>query len=432
MLFSTVSLWLLGLLIAGSAGLLVFRARKRKTTDRAHSLQTPAAEASASLPPTSSPASDSAPASTARPGERKRLRDLGITIGTMPTGTNNAITDVPGVKVGHTTVFEGDGDLVPGKGPVRTGVTVIMPHDKDMWNTRVSAGYFVLNGNGCVTGLDWINEAGFLEGPIGLTNTHSVGDVYNGLTEWMQERYPQIGNTDDSYLPVVGECDDSFLNDLRGRHVTESHVKQALNTASGGPVAEGAVGAGTGMSCYDFKGGIGTSSRVSEGGYVVGVLANCNHGDRSELTIAGVPVGRLIEEKMPAGHVEGSIVIVVGTNAPLSPRQLHRLARRAAMGLARTGSVAHHSSGDFVIAFSNGRTTSRDDESTVHLLPELSDGSINPLFAAAAEATEEAVINAICMARTVEGRDGNTAYALPLEQLPEIFKLHGGRLQQLK
>lgn len=365
---------------------------------------------------------------------RKRLRDLGIEIGTLPVGEHNAITDVPGVKVGHTTVVHGDGALVPGTGPARTGVTVILPHDKDLWNTRVSAGHFVLNGNGCVTGLDWITESGFLEGPIGLTNTHSVGDVYNGLTAWMQNRFPQIGHTDDSYLPVVGECDDSFLNDLRGRHVKEHHVMQALDSAAGGPVTEGAVGAGSGMSCYDFKGGIGTASRklgTEDGGYTVGVLTNCNHGDRSELLIGGVPVGRLIEEKMPVGHVEGSICIIVATDAPLSPRQLNRLAKRASMGLARTGSVAHHSSGDFIIAFSNGRITTRDCEDSVRNLPELSDDYINPLFTAAAEATEEAVLNAICMATTTVGRDGNTAYALPIDQLHGIFAEFGARLQNI-
>ena len=373
-------------------------------------------------------------ASIAPAGTRKRLRALGIKIGTLPPGTDNAITDVPGVKVGHTTVISGDGTLVPGHGPARTGVTVIMPHSQDLWNTRVSAGHFVLNGNGCVTGLDWISESGFLEGPIALTNTHSVGDVYNGLTTWMQNRFPQIGHTDDSYLPVVGECDDSFLNDLRGRHVKEHHVIEALDKAASGPIAEGAVGAGAGMSCYDFKGGIGTASRklsAEDGGYTVGVLTNCNHGDRGELTMAGVPVVPLIEERMPVGHVEGSIVIIVATDAPLSPRQLNRLAKRAAIGLGRTGSVAHHSSGDFIIAFSNGRTTERASEETVRTLPELSDDCINPLFTAAAEATEEAVLNAICMATTVVGRDGNAAYALPIEQLASIFHDYGKQLQNI-
>ncbi len=430
MLSSTLALSILGCSIAAGSIVLIWRALVRRKNARKQ------VSPELTSPPTSAPVVPPTvpPVAPTPAGSRKRLRQLGITIGTLNTGPHNAITDVPGVRVGHTTLNKGEGALAPGEGPVRTGVTVIMPHAGDMWNTRVSAGHFVLNGNGCVTGLDWITESGFLEGPIGLTNTHSVGDVYNGLTEWMQDRFPQIGNTDDSYLPVVGECDDSFLNDLRGRHVTENHVKQALDSAAAGPVLEGAVGAGTGMSCYDFKGGIGTASRklsAADGGYTVGVLTNCNHGDRSELTMAGVPVGRLIEEKMPSGHVEGSIVIVVATDAPLSPRQLNRLARRAAMGLARTGSVAHHSSGDFVLAFSNGRTTQRDDESPVHMLPELPDASINPLFAAAAEATEEAVLNAICMARTVEGRDGNTAFALPIEQLPAIFQEHGRRLQNI-
>ncbi|MBY0552833.1 MAG: P1 family peptidase [Candidatus Obscuribacterales bacterium] len=421
MLSSVTALTMLSCAIAAATALLIWRAVANRRNARAS-----AGKILTTTKPLANP--------SATRTDRKRLRDLGIIIGKMPTGENNAITDVPGVKVGHKTIVVGDGELVPGSGPARTGCTIILPHDEDLWNTRVSAGHFVLNGNGCVTGLDWITESGFLEGPIGLTNTHSVGDVYNGLTAWMQDQFPQIGNTDDSYLPVVGECDDSFLNDLRGRHVKEHHVKEALESATSGPVAEGAVGAGTGMSCYDFKGGIGTASRrlsTEDGGYTVGVLTNCNHGDRDELLMGGVPVGRLIEERMPAGHVEGSIVIIVATDAPLSPRQLNRLAKRASMGLARTGSVAHHSSGDFIIAFSNGRKTYRDCEDAVRNLPELADDYINPLFTAAAEATEEAVLNAICMATTTVGRDGNTAYALPVEQLPTLFADYGSRLQNI-
>lgn len=364
-----------------------------------------------------------------KPGERRRrLRDLGVPTGIFAVGSNNAITDVAGVSVGHTTLTEGQGPLVPGKGPVRTGVTAIIPHGGDIWNERVSAGVYVLNGNGVVTGLDWIKESGFLEGPILLTNTLSVGTAYDAAITWMLERHSQIGIEDDTYLPVVGECDDSSLNDIRGRHVKAEHVLSALNGARPGPVAEGAVGAGTGMICYDFKGGIGTSSRVlpvEDGGYTVGVLVNCNHGDRRQLLVNGVPVGRLIPEDQPTEHREGSIVIVVATDAPLTSRQLRRLAKRACAGLARTGSVAQNSSGDFVLAFSTGRKLPRNPETPVNSFPQLDDQRVNPLFEAVVEATEEAILNALFMAETVVGRDGNVAHALPIDRCLEILRAHG-------
>ncbi|GEM_PF-166921 len=361
------------------------------------------------------------------PAKRRRLRDLGVRIGVLESGPLNAITDVKGVKVGQTTLIEGDGKLVPGKGPVRTGVTAIIPHDGDIWNDRVTAGAFVLNGNGVVTGTDWIKELGFIDGPLFLTNTHSVGMVFDTAVGWMVSRYPTIGIADDSYLPVVGECDDSYLNDIRGRHVKPEHVLSSLNSAAGGPVAEGAVGAGTGMICYDFKGGIGTASRkvaAEQGGYTVGVLVNCNHGDRHELRVDGVPAGRLIPEGVTEGRHDGSIVIIIATDAPLNQRQLERIAARAAMGLARTGSVARNSSGDFMVAFSTSRRLPRHCK-PVNALPEVSDDFISPLFEATAEATEEAILNALCMAETTVGRDGNTAYALPLDRLVEILRRHG-------
>ena len=359
-------------------------------------------------------------------GRRCRLRELGIVTGVLPTGPHNAITDA-GVLVGHTTLISGDGELVPGKGPVRTGVTVIVPHPGDVWNVRASAGSFVLNGNGSVTGLDWIQESGMLDGPIALTNTHSVGDVYSGMVRWLIRKHPQIGITDDTYLPVVGECDDSPLNDIQGFHVKPEHVMAALDTAAGGDVAEGTVGGGTGMTCYEFKGGIGTSSRVVEVGdkkYTVGVLVNCNHGGREQLKVMGVPVGRILDAEMATEHTEGSIVMIVATDAPLSGRQLNRVARRAVMGLALTGSTANNSSGDFVVAFSNGRLVPRDEQA-VRTLPELSDDFITPLFQATVEATEEAVFNALCMATTVVGRDGNISPALPLDRLVEIMREYG-------
>lgn len=358
--------------------------------------------------------------------ERCRLRDLGVQPGVYPCGTNNAITDA-GVLVGHTTLISGDGKLVPGQGPVRTGVTVMIPHGGDVWNQRCSAGSFVLNGNGSVTGLDWIQESGLLEGPIALTNTHSVGDVYTGLIRWMISKQRDVGIEADTYLPVVGECDDSSLNDIQGFHVRGEHVIDALNAARSGAVAEGTVGGGTGMTCYDFKGGIGTASRVVDvhgKKYIVGVLVNCNHGDREQLKVLGAPVGRILEaDERATKHIEGSICIVVATDAPLSSRQLNRVAKRAAMGLALTGSAANNSSGDFIIAFSNGRLVPRD-EATVRVLPELSDDAISPIFEATIEATEESILNALCAATTVIGRDGNVSPALPLDRVREILREH--------
>lgn len=357
---------------------------------------------------------------------RLRLRDLGVRPGGLPCGPNNAITDA-GVLVGHTTLIEGDGPLVPGKGPVRTGVTVIIPHSGDVWNMRASAASFTLNGNGTVTGLDWIAESGLIEGPIALTNTHSVGDAYNGLLRWMIGKHPDIGINDDTYLPVVAECDDSPLNDIQGFHLRPEHVMAALDGATAGPVAEGAVGAGTGMSCYEFKGGIGTASRVvtiDGKHYTVGVLVNCNHGGRDQLKMFGVPVGRVLEEELATKHTEGSIVMVVATDAPLSSRQLGRVAKRAPMGLALTGATANNASGDFVIAFSTGRLVPRNED-TSYMLPELSDNVITPIFQATVEATEEAVLNCLCMAETMVGRDGNVCPALPLDRVRELLKQHG-------
>jgi D-aminopeptidase len=286
----------------------------------------------------------------------------------------------------------------------------------------------VLNGNGCVTGLDWMKEAGLFEGAIGLVNTHSIGDVYKGIITWMQDKYPEIGISHDTTMPVVAECDDSALNDIRGFHVTVDHVVNALNAARGGYVQEGAVGAGTGMTSFEFKGGIGTASRVVNVGgkeYTVGVLVNCNHAKRAQLQIMGVPVGHLLErEALATKSTEGSIVIVVATDAPLSPRQLERIAKRAAMGLALTGATANTTSGDFIIAFSNTRLIPREADAVL-TLPELSDGAINPLFHATVEATAESVWNALCMAETVIGRDGNVSPAMPLDRVQQILAERG-------
>jgi len=360
---------------------------------------------------------------------RMRARDLGIVIGTYGTGPLNAITDVAGVKVGHTTLISGDGPLKPGVGPVRTGVTVVIPRD-DVWHKKVPAGSFVLNGTGEMTGLAWVSEAGFLEYPIALTNTLNVPRVANGVMTWMIGQYPAIGITDDTLTPVVAECDDGRLNDIQGRHVSETDVVEALNGAISGPVKEGTVGAGTGMVSFGFKGGIGSASRKlldREGGYTVGVLVNANHGRKPELIVAGVPVGRLYDTSPAAtttaepGQSEGSIIIIVATDAPLDARQLNRLAKRAALGLARTGSTARHGSGDFILAFSTANVIPHYPEQPTYALTHLADTHMNPLIAATVEATEEAIVNALTMATTIVGRDGNRVEAISLTRLRDLL-----------
>jgi len=375
---------------------------------------------------------------------RPHVRDLGIKIGQYESGEWNAITDVPGVKVGHVTINEGQGTLHPGYGPVRTGVTVIIPRD-DVWNHKVPAGAFILNGTGEMTGLAWIAESGFLEYPIALTNTLNVPRVADGVMSWMIKQYPGIGITDDTLTPVVAECDDSRLNDSQGRHVSPEDVVHALETSTSGPVQEGSVGAGTGMVSYQFKGGIGTASRVlppEKGGYRVGVLVNANHGRRHELIMAGIPVGRLYDttakniskeeaEATPSRlsktfrpqkrQDSGSIIIIVATDAPLDARQLVRLSRRATIGLARTGSIAHHGSGDFVLAFSTGNSIPHYPEDPTFVMTHLADTHLNPLFQATVEATEEAILNALLQATTVTGRDGRRFEAISLQELRSIL-----------
>ena len=376
---------------------------------------------------------------------RPRARDLGIPVGIYDPGHWNAITDVAGVKVGQVTLIHGNGRLHPGQGPVRTGVTVIIPR-KDVWHQKVPAGAFVLNGTGEMTGLAWVKESGFLEYPIALTNTLNVPRVANGIIDWMVKKYPAIGITDDALTPVVAECDDSRLNDIQGRHVTEHDVMEALNHASSGQVDEGTVGAGTGMISYQFKGGIGTSSRKlppPQGGYTVGVLVNANHGRRQELMIAGIPVGRLYGRDH-ATHLnpstnpdrstvsesrngfpqqsDGSIIIIIATDAPLDSRQLTRLSRRAALGLGRTGSISHHGSGDFILAFSTANIIPHYPEKPTFVMTHLADTHINPLFAATVEATEEAILNALLKATTVVGRDARKVEAISIPRLRTILK----------
>ncbi len=355
-----------------------------------------------------------------------KARALGVPFNGSP-GPLNAITDVAGVEVGHCTLILGEGGLEVGKGPIRTGVTAILPRGKVY--DPCFAGWYALNGNGEMTGTTWLEESGFLEGPVMLTNTHSVGAVRDAVVKWQHQR----GLFDPFYeelfflLPVVAETYDGVLNDINGFHVKEAHVFEALEGATGGPVAEGNVGGGTGMICHGFKGGIGTSSRLT-GDYTVGILVQANYGLKSQLTIAGVPVGREIGELEQRGPENGSIIAVVATDAPLLPHQLKRLARRAPLGVARMGGVGGNSSGDIFLAFSthNAGAARRTGTANVTMLPnDQTDG----LFAATVEATEEAVANALTAAETMTGRDGVTIHALPHERLREILRAYG-RLEE--
>jgi len=366
----------------------------------------------------------------ARPQAKPRARDLGIPFEGAP-GRLNAITDVAGVEVGHTTLISGEGKLVAGKGPVRTGVTAVLPRGKDSTD-QVFAGWFTLNGNGEMTGTTWVEESGFLEGPVMITNTHSVGVVRDAVIAWQMRRQ---GKTFQPWsLPVVAETWDGFLNDINGFHVKPEHVLQALEGARSGAVAEGNVGGGTGMVAHQFKGGAGTASRkldAGSGGYTVGVLVQANYGARSGLTIAGVPVGKEIADLMPkegAPPDTGSIIVVVATDAPLLPHQLKRLARRAALGIARNGGIGGNSSGDIFIAFSTANPGAGKNAGPVSL-QMLPNDRINPLFAATVQATEEAIINAMVAAETMTGVNGNTVYAVPHDRLREALRKYN-RLAQ--
>jgi L-aminopeptidase/D-esterase-like protein len=345
-----------------------------------------------------------------------RARDLGVPFDGTP-GPFNAITDAPGVEVGHTTLIRGEGKLVVGQGPVRTGVTAILPRGKASLDP-VFAAWFPLNGNGELTGAAWIDESGLFEGPITITNTHSVGVVRDAVVRWMVERDPTISWA----LPVVTETYDGFLNDINGFHVHPEHVVAAIAGASSGVVAEGSVGGGTGMRAFGFKAGIGTASRVV-GDYTVGALVQANFGKREQLTIAGVPVGRQITDLIPTeGDTgDGSVIVVLATNAPLLPHQLRRLAKRGALGLARTGSVAEHTSGDLILAFSTANVGLSRKGKPIDLAM-LPNDQITPLFAAAVQATEEAVVNALIAARMMTGIYGRTVFALPHDRLQQILR----------
>ena len=348
---------------------------------------------------------------------RTRARQLGISPGRLPPGPLNAITDVAGVRVGHVTLNEGDGSRA-----VRTGVTAILPHEGNPYRQKVMAAVHTVNGYGKAIGFEQVRELGQIESPIGLTNTASVGLVADGLIAWTMKHNPQARSVN----VVVGECNDGYLNDIRGQHVRREHVWQAVEAAAPGPVAEGNVGAGTGMRCFGFKGGVGTASRRLEGGqggFTVGGLVVANFGQRELLRVDGVPVGRHLADwtgapPEPGISVdEGSIMMVVATDAPLTSRQLLRVAKRAGLGLARTGTAGGHQSGDFVIAFSTANRTplvTRRLTRHVEALVETGE-ALNSLFQAAVEAIEEAILNALCMAETTIGRDGHVVHALPLE-----------------
>jgi D-aminopeptidase len=366
-----------------------------------------------------------------------RFRDLGLRVGLLPPGPVNAITDVGGVTVGMTTLIEGDGPLQVGKGPIRTGVTAIVPHP-GIGAEPVFAGSHTLNGNGEMTGLEWVRESGCLTTPVAITNTHSVGVVRDALVSYEvrgRERGPAFWS-----LPVVGETYDGALNDINGMHVRSEHLFAALDGATAGPVSEGGVGGGTGMICHDFKGGTGTASRVVEGRWTVGALVQANYGDRERLMVDGVHVGEEIptselpsgwdEEEAVGRAGEGSIIVVIATDAPLLPHQLERLAQRAGLGVARVGGGGGNSSGDIFFAFSTAnagrmksyKTANPEGPLAVDMVP---DASITPLFWGAIEATEEAVLNSFFAADTVVGRDGITAHALPNDRLVEIMTKHG-------
>ena len=366
-------------------------------------------------------------------GQKPRARDLGVPFEGTP-GALNAITDVDGVEVGHATLVRGSGPLVVGEGPVRTGVTAVWPRGRDEPDP-VYAAWFTLNGDGEMTGTTWVRDSGIMEGPVMITNTLSVGIVHHAVIRWGVARGVERGGGRWlAALPVVGETWDGTLNDIRGQHVTEADALAAMDAARDGPVAEGNVGGGTGMICHRFKGGIGTSSRVVDVGgddYTVGVLVQCNYGSRDLFRVAGVPVGREIADLMPErpgggaqgeADRDGSIIVVVATDAPVMPHQLERMARRVSLGLGRNGSIASNGSGDIFVAFSTANQRAAAEVGTSTQARVLANGRLNPLFAATVEATEEAIINALVAAETMTGANDVTVHALPHDRLREVLR----------
>ncbi len=363
-----------------------------------------------------------------------RARDLGVPFEGTP-GPLNAITDVAGIEVGHHTIIRGDGELVVGEGPVRTGVTAVLPRGRAS-RGRVFAAWFTLNGNGEMTGTTWLRDRGILEGAVMITNTHSVGAVHEATIAWAQANL----DAPDWSLPVVAETWDGFLNDINGFHVRQEHVFAALDSARGGPVAEGSVGGGTGMRTFGFKAGIGTSSRIVEAGgdeYTIGVLVQSNFGSRNLMTVAGVPVGREIPDLTPErgpfdtppgqdvddGYGrDGSIIIVAATDAPLLPHQLNRFVRRTSLALGKVGSIASNGSGDIFIAFSTANEEAAHNEGGVAPLENLANNNINPLFEGVVQATEEAIVNAVVAGRDMVGANGRRIYGLPHDRLRDILR----------
>jgi len=375
-------------------------------------------------------------ASTQEPTHRpsRRARDVGLDFDGTP-GALNAITDVPGVEVGYTTLVSGDGAMEVGRGPVRTGVTAVVPRGRDAVGVPCASGFHSLNGNGELTGSHWIAETGSLALPVCITNTHAVGPVHRGVVDWVVARRPEL--TNQWLLPVVAETWDGYLNDINGSHVHPEHAVEAIDAATGGPLQEGSVGGGTGMNCYSFKGGSGTASRVVPFGgeaYTVGVFMQANFGSRRELVVRGVPVGDLLADDNPMAERDwmtppgaGSVIVVVATDAPLLPNQCTALARRVPLGLARTGTTGSHFSGDIFLAFSTANPGALDSRfplapaaegslETMHLVPW---GHIDPFYDAVVQAVEEATLNAL-VANTGDmvGRDGHRSPALPVDRLP--------------
>ena len=354
---------------------------------------------------------------------RPRARELGIAIGAIPTGPHNAITDVPGVRVGHTTLISGDGPLKIGQGPVRTGVTAIVPPEGDWYDHPFEAGQFTFNGAGATAGLSLIDEYAQIHTPIVLTNTLSVGTACEGVVHYMVEHIFKPKGDVPWFNPVVGETSDAFLNDIGGLHVRPEHVVEAIEKAAAGPVEEGSVGAGAGTSTFGFKGGIGTSSRAvecdGETG-VIGVLAQTNFGGR--LRINGISMAELQAANQPPSKMGSSVMIVIATDLPLSGRLLTRVCKRATFGLARIGSDGGHGSGDYIIAFST--TYRQGQKQAIRAALEARESRIDRVFAAVADATEEAILNALCKATALTGRDGNTRNALPIDRVAEILKHH--------
>ena len=375
-------------------------------------------------------------ASGAEAAHKERARDLGVPFDGTP-GPLNAITDVEGVLVGHTTLISGSGKLVVGKGPIRTGVTAVLPRGRSSMDRYSFAGWYAQNGNGEMTGTTWVEESGFLEGPVMITNTHSVGVVRDAVIAWRVAHGPAGPDDDWWSLPVVAETWDGWLNDINGFHVKPEDAFHAIETAHGGPVEEGAVGGGTGMICNGFKGGIGTSSRKlaeKDGGFTVGVLVQCNYGSRQNFRVAGIPVGREIKAEDPYAFApddineRGSIIVIVATDAPLLPHQLKRLARRVSLGLGRDGSISGNGSGDIFIAFSTANQGAAAVDHMVDLKMFPND-MLNPVFAATVEATEEAIINAMIAATSMTGIENHHVTALPHEQLRAVLRKYN-RLAQ--